>query len=86
MELRSLEKLLGRGTLEQQDPTSTVFRSLVDPKNRGPFSDSSRSVAGEIRALNPLLFQRFDDVQLDRPGCPLVFERHPNQTLDGLYR
>ncbi|CAK9077088.1 unnamed protein product [Durusdinium trenchii] len=25
-----------------------------------------KSVAGDIRALNPLLFQRFDDVQLDR--------------------
>lgn len=25
-----------------------------------------KSVAGEIRSLNPLLFQRFDDVQLDR--------------------
>ena len=34
----------------------------------------SRSVAGEIRSLNPLLFQRFDDVQLDRLGL-IVFHQ-----------
>ncbi|CAK9113184.1 Serine/threonine-protein kinase Nek1 [Durusdinium trenchii] len=30
-----------------------------------------KSVAGDIRALNPLLFQRFDDVQLDRFQVPV---------------
>ena len=33
-------------------------------------------MAGEIRGLNPLLFQRFDDVQIDRLLRAMPFLRH----------
>ncbi|CAJ1461890.1 unnamed protein product, partial [Effrenium voratum] len=38
----------------------------VPQKMQTELRSLEKSVAAEIRALNPLLFQRFDDVQLDR--------------------
>ena len=67
-ELRALEKHLAYSSqlfvlAVRKDEFGRAFVMAL-------FSETClRSVAREIRTLNPLLFQRFDDVQLDRRHC-----------------